>query len=83
MKKLKIKSEAFFKNYCASIGVKVFYNGGRMKTVDTDGVKPSVVDSMVQFMGGTYTVYNKNTISYHCTGWNWPKWMCEEIDDES
>ena len=81
--KLKIKSEAFFKNYVTSNGGKITYDDqGRIHDVHDDVMGDSVNYMMVVYMGKILNGVRKD--NYYATdNWNWPLWMCEEVDDEA
>ena len=79
MKRLEIKSEAFFKNYMESKGAEVTYdNDGYMSIPGFPG--GSVPAVMLEYMGDYNVLYEKHVNHYHCYGWNWPLWMCEEVE---
>ena len=81
MKRLEIKSEAFFKNYMTSKGAEITYDdfGYMNPPAFPDGRVP-VVNLMLEHMGGYNFLYEKHVNHYHCYGWNWPLWMCEEVE---
>ena len=80
--RLKIKSEAFFKNYLESNGESATYYEGYMDTVALPGDEVSIVNGMRREMGKSSELYTCLSGYYYCLDWNWPLWMCEEVEDE-
>ena len=79
--KIKIKSEAFLRNYIESNGGEVTYDlSGRMNDVYDEAMGDSVNYMMVKYMGKTLEG-TRNDTCYSSEHWDWPLWLCEEVEE--
>jgi len=81
MKRLEIKSEAFLRNYISAHGAEVKYDDDDyMAPVNSPDGKGNVINAMREYMGGYNVLYRLRDTVYECYGYNWPLWMCEEVE---